>query len=270
MVAGVKDHRVKPGKRVHLARLDPGNTGSWKKGAKVERKLARDIARMAELQERLYAENRRALLVVLQAMDTGGKDGTIKHVFSGVNPSGCRVTNFKAPSTEEADHDFLWRIHRACPRYGEIGIFNRSHYEDVLVVRVHDLVPPKVWKRRYQRINQFERELSDSGTRVLKFFLHISRDEQKQRLEERLSDPSKNWKFADKDVEERRYWDHYVEAYEEALTRCSTASAPWIVVPANHKWYRNLVVADSIVAALEDMDPQPPRAAADLSKIVIE
>ena len=202
-------------------------------------------------------------------MDTGGKDGTVKHVFSGVNPAGCSMTRFRAPSPEELDHDFLWRVHHAAPRKGQIGIFNRSHYEDVLVVRVHNLAPEEAWKRRYAQINAFERLLSDSGTRILKFFLHISKEEQKKRLEARLKDPAKRWKFSRTDLDERKLWGGYRRAYEDALSKCSTPWAPWHVVPANRKWFRNLVVARAIVEALEEMDPRTPVPKLSASRIRI-
>jgi PPK2 family polyphosphate:nucleotide phosphotransferase len=266
----VKRYRVAPGKRVNLAKWDPADDGGLKKGKEADKLLARDVERLFGLQERLYAEGRRALLVVLQAMDTGGKDGTIKHVFSGVNPTGCRVTAFKAPSEEELAHDFLWRIQKAVPRYGEIGIFNRSHYEDVLVVRVRELVPKAVWQARYERINHFERDLIASGVHIVKFFLHISKDEQKERLEARLEDPAKRWKFDEGDLAERKRWDAYQAAYADALGKCSTEEAPWTVVPANRKWFRNLVVARTIVEKLEEMNPKPRKAKPELASIVVE
>lgn len=260
---------VKPGRKVRLSHHDPEETASLKDKQAAEEKLALNIKRLAELQYRFYAENRRALLVVFQAMDAGGKDGTIRHVMSGMNPQSCRVTSFKAPSTLERSHDFLWRIHHAVPGKGEIGIFNRSHYEDVLVVRVHDIVPKSVWAERYDQINRFEEHLVDNGTTILKFFLHISKDEQRQRLEERLHDPNKNWKISDADVTERRYWDDYVKAYEDVLRRCSTERAPWFVIPSNKKWFRNLAVSAIIVEALEKLDPQFPKPLPGLSKIRI-
>jgi PPK2 family polyphosphate:nucleotide phosphotransferase len=269
MTLDIERYTIAPGSKVNLAKIDPDDDGGLEKGKHAEKLLARDIERLFELQERLYAEGRRALLVVLQAMDTGGKDGTIKHVFSGVNPTGCRVTSFKAPSEEELAHDFLWRIQKAVPRFGEIGIFNRSHYEDVLIVRVHELVPKAVWKTRYERINHFEKDLVHSGIEVLKFFLHISKQEQKERLEARLADKAKRWKFDAGDLEERKRWDDYQKAYTEALTRCSTDWAPWIVVPANRKWFRNLVVARAIVDKLESMDPKPRQPKADLSGVTV-
>jgi PPK2 family polyphosphate:nucleotide phosphotransferase len=214
-------------------------------------------------------ENRRGLLIVLQAMDTGGKDGTIKGVFAGVNPQGCQVWSFKAPSNEEAAHDFLWRYHQKAPPKGMIHIFNRSHYEDVLIVRVKDLVPEPVWRPRYDAINQFEYALTTDGVTVLKFFLHISRDEQKRRLESRLQDPDKRWKFSSNDLKERAYWDDYQAAFEDAVNQCSTDYAPWYVVPANKKWYRNLVVARTIADTLEAMDPKFPAAEKGLDKVDI-
>ena len=206
---------------------------------------------------------------MLQAMDTGGKDGTIKHVFGGVNPQGCRVSSFKAPSAEETNHDFLWRYHKSVPAKGRIGIFNRSHYEDVLVVRVKNLVPEDIWSRRYDQINAFERNLSLGGIAVLKFFLHISKDEQKRRLQSRLDDPDKRWKFSSNDIKERGFWDAYQQAFEDALSNCSTEHAPWYVVPANKKWYRNLVVARTIADTLEAMDPRYPPAEEGLEKVTI-
>jgi PPK2 family polyphosphate:nucleotide phosphotransferase len=235
----------------------------------VVKELEKQRRRIQGLQARLYAENERGLLIVLQAMDTGGKDGTIKHVFSGVNPQGCRVSSFKTPSAEEANHDFLWRYHKSAPARGRIGIFNRSHYEDVLVVRVKDLVPDAVWRERYHQINDFERNLSNDGITVLKFFLHISKDEQKRRLQSRLENPDKRWKFSSADIKERAFWDDYQVAFEDALTNCSTEHAPWYVVPANKKWYRNLVVARTIADTLAAVDPQFPPAEEGLELVEI-
>jgi PPK2 family polyphosphate:nucleotide phosphotransferase len=218
------------------------------------------LARLEELQAALYAESRQSLLVILQALDAGGKDGTTRKVFSSLNPQGCEVHSFKRPTEEELAHDFLWRAHRVVPRTGMIGIFNRSYYEDVLVVRVHDLVPKKVWKKRFDQINAFERMLTQNGVTILKFYLHISRAEQKRRLADRLEDPTKNWKFEPGDLEERERWDDYIEAYEDALSRCSTKWAPWYIVPADRKHARNLLVTQVIVDALERMDPQYPKA----------
>jgi PPK2 family polyphosphate:nucleotide phosphotransferase len=262
-------YRVEPGESVSLATVDPGETQQYKKKKDVARELEKQRRRIQDLQERLYAENQQGLLIVLQALDTGGKDGTIKHVFSGVNPQGCRVSSFKIPSPEEANHDFLWRYHKSVPARGRIGIFNRSHYEDVLVVRVKNLVPEEVWRERYEQINAFERNLTLEGITVLKFFLHISRDEQKRRLQRRLDNPNKRWKFSSDDLKERALWDAYQQAFEDALSKCSTEHAPWYVVPANKKWYRNLVVASTIADTLEAMDPQYPPAEEGLDRIKI-
>jgi PPK2 family polyphosphate:nucleotide phosphotransferase len=262
-------YRVEPGERVSLATVDPGETEHYEKKKDVARELEKQRRRIQDLQERLYAENQQGLLIVLQALDTGGKDGTIKHVFSGVNPQGCRVSSFKIPSAEEAHHDFLWRYHKSVPARGRIGIFNRSHYEDVLVVRVKYLVPEEIWRRRYEQINAFERNLTLEGITVLKFFLHISKDEQKRRLQRRLDNPDKRWKFSSADIKERALWDAYQQAFEDALSRCSTEHAPWYIVPANKKWYRNLVVARTIADTLGAMDPQYPPAEEGLEKITI-
>lgn len=235
--------------------------------ADVEFKALRD--EFIELQQRLYAEGRQKLLIVLQANDAGGKDGTISNVTKGVNPQGVRITSFKVPSKEELDRDFLWRIHKAVPGKGMIGIFNRSHYEDVLVVRVHNIVPEAVWRPRYEHINQFEKLLSDSGTTILKFYLHISKEEQKERFQARLDDPSKHWKFSREDLEKRKLWDDYMAAYEDMLNYCTTDYAPWYVIPADQKWYRNLAITRVIVNALQQMNPQYPQNEDDLSNVVI-
>lgn len=262
-------YRVKPGEPMTLADIDPDGSEHYQKKKEVEQELEEQRQRLQNLQERLYAENQRSLLIVLQAMDTGGKDGTIKHVFSGVNPQGCRVWSFKTPSAEEASHDFLWRYHQRTPQRGMIAIFNRSHYEDVLIVRVRKLVPEHVWRERYHTINEFESMLTLNKITVIKFFLHISKDEQKRRLQGRLDDPDKNWKFSHKDIEERLLWDDYQSAFEEAINNCSTQHAPWYVVPANKKWYRNLVVARTIADTLEAMNPQYPPAEKGLGDIVL-
>src|SRR5579883_1470664 len=256
---------VKPGTKVSLKKLDPADTGSYKDAGEVEGLLKKQLDELVDLQHLLYAENRRALLIVLQGMDTSGKDGTIRHVMAGMSPLGVQVQAFKAPNDEELAHDFLWRVHQKVPRFGYIGIFNRSHYEDVLIVRVHDLVPRKVWKARYAQINQFEKILTANGITVLKFFLHISKDEQKKRLEERLHDPTRHWKLSMKDVEERGYWGDYRKAYEAVLNKCSTPWAPWYVIPADHKWYRNLLVAEIIVKTLRDFKMDYPEPDVDLS-----
>jgi PPK2 family polyphosphate:nucleotide phosphotransferase len=260
---------VPPGEKVSLAGYDPGHTGDYHHKSAAKAALKENVKRLQSLQQVMWAEGKHGLLIVLQALDAGGKDGTIKHVMRGVNPQGCQVTSFKVPTEEELDHDYLWRIHKAVPRRGYIGIFNRSHYEDVLVVRVHNLVPKEVWQQRYDEINHFEKLLTDSGITVLKFFLHISKDEQKKRFEERLQDPKKNWKFSTSDVKEREYWNEYMGAYEDALSKCSTHWAPWHIVPADHKWYRNLVVSGTIVEALERLDLQFPPPLPDAASIVI-
>ncbi len=261
--------RVEPGTRVRLADIDPDESEHYQRKKDVSDELKRHRDRISDLQARLYGEQKRSLLIVLQAMDTGGKDGTIKGVFQGVNPQGCQVWSFKAPSNEEAAHDFLWRYHQKAPPKGMIHIFNRSHYEDVLIVRVKDLVPDSVWRPRYEAINQFEYALTSDGVTVLKFFLHISKDEQKRRLESRLADPDKRWKFSANDLKERAYWDDYQAAFEDAVNECSTDYAPWYVVPANNKWYRNLVVARTIADTLEAMDPRYPEADPGLKGIKV-
>ena len=260
---------VPAGGRVSLADYDPADTGPYPDKAATKAERQHYVDRLRDLQEVLWAEDKHALLIVLQAMDAGGKDGTIKHVFHGVNPQGCKVTPFKVPSKEELDHDFLWRIHKAVPGRGQIGIFNRSHYEDVLVVRVDNLVPEEVWRQRYEQINHFEKLLYDTGTIILKFYLHISRKEQKKRFEARLENPAKVWKFSRDDVEKRQRWDDYMEAYEEALSRCSTPWAPWYIIPADRKWYRNLLVSQIIVEALEKLDMRYPPAPEDAAEITI-
>jgi PPK2 family polyphosphate:nucleotide phosphotransferase len=265
----MKNYQVKPGSKLALSRFDPDDTGDYKKTDQGKEKAQTDtvqlIGRLGELQERLYANGNRALLIVLQGMDTSGKDGTIKNVMSGVNPQGCKVATFKTPSAEELGHDFLWRVHQKAPTKGQIGIFNRSHYEDVLITRVHGLISDKVVKQRFDQIKEFEELLSESGTAILKFFLHISKDEQKERLEERIRNPEKRWKFNDGDLEERKLWENYIEAFETMMAATSTGQAPWHIVPANRKWYRNLVIADRVVNALEDMKLRTPPAPAGIN-----
>ena len=251
-------YRVQPGIPFALDDIDPNDTGNVAFREEGRALLAAERQRIIALQERLYAEARQSLLVILQATDTGGKDGTIKNVFKGVNPQGCRVWSFREPSAEELAHDFLWRYHQKTPGAGMITVFNRSHYEEVLVVRVKELVPREVWETRYDMINDFERMLAANGTRILKFYLHISREEQKERLQARLDNPEKRWKFSVGDLADRERWDDYQAAFQDAITRCSTPAAPWHVIPANHKWYRNLVVARTIADTLEEMDPQFP------------
>jgi PPK2 family polyphosphate:nucleotide phosphotransferase len=262
--------RVKPGTKVRLSDYDPADTRLMPDKAKAGKAIVRDIERLDELQNGLYAEHQRSLLVVLQGMDASGKDGTIKHVMSGLNPQACTVASFKVPAGEELDHHFLWRIQRVMPRKGHIGVFNRSQYEDVLAVRVHKLVRSEVWKQRYDQINRFEKLETELGTSILKFFLHISKDEQKKRLEQRLASPGKNWKFSMADVKERELWNDYQDAYEDAISKCSTKWAPWYIIPANHKWYRNWMVARTIVEKLDSMNPKYPPPKEDLSKIRIK
>src|SRR5438552_3017967 len=256
--------------RFKIKDIDPDSTPGIAGKAAGERLLERNLKRIDELQFDLHAESRRSLLIVFQALDAGGKDGVIRQLATGLNPQGCQVTSFKVPSGEEATHDFLWRIHRQVPPRGEIGIFNRSHYEDVLVVRVHGLVPEAVWTQRYEQINAFERQLAEDGVRILKFFLHISRDEQKKRLLERLENTRKRWKFSAADLEERKRWADYMEAYQEALRRCSTRWAPWFAIPANHNWYRNAAVSQVVREALEDMKPKLPKPKLDPRRFHID
>jgi PPK2 family polyphosphate:nucleotide phosphotransferase len=266
----MKRYWVEPGTKVDLAKIDAGETKEAPKGKKETGAVFTELnARLEQLQERLWAGHRHGVLVVLQGMDTSGKDGTIGHVFEGVNPLGVRVAAFKAPTLEERDHDFLWRVHPRVPGRGEMVIFNRSHYEDVLAARVHNFVPEKVWKARYRQINDFERLLAENDTVILKFLLHIDRDEQKERLQERLDDPEKRWKFRLGDLDDRALWGEYMKAYEDLLTKTSTEHAPWYVVPANKKWYRNLVVATVLVEALEKLDLHPPEPEEDLAHVVI-
>jgi PPK2 family polyphosphate:nucleotide phosphotransferase len=258
---------VKPGQKVKLAKYDPEETLGWEKDRKMKASLATAIERLDKLQYLLYAEKKRALLIVLQGLDASGKDGTIRHVMTGCNPQGCRVTPFKRPSAEESSHDYLWRVHRAVPEYGDIGIFNRSHYEDVLVVRVHNLVPKDVWSRRYDQINRFEHLLHDNRVKIVKFFLHISKDEQKKRFEQRIQDKDRQWKISEDDFSERKFWNDYTAAYEDVLTKCSPPEIPWYVIPANKKWFRNLAVSHIIVETLEAMHMKFPPPAVDVKKL---
>ncbi|HVM70911.1 MAG TPA: polyphosphate kinase 2 family protein [Anaerolineales bacterium] len=267
----MKQYFVKPGSKVELSQWDPNDEGGFKgEKKKALKEVARLDNKLDALQELLYAGHKHKVLIVLQAMDTAGKDGTIRHVFEGVNPQGVRVASFKLPTPEELDHDFLWRIHKEVPAAGEMVIFNRSHYEDVLVVRVHKLITPAICRKRYDQINAFERLLAENGTIILKFFLYIDRDEQKARLQARLDDSSKQWKFNVGDLKERKLWSEYMHAYEEALTHTSTAVAPWVVVPANHKWYRDLVVSTILVETLERLNLKYPPPAERLEGVVIE
>lgn len=249
--------KVEPGRRVSLRERDPAATLGWEKEAAKDA-LAPLLTELAELQTRLFAEEQRAVLVVLQAMDAAGKDGTLRSVFTGLNPAGVRVTGFGVPAGREAEQDYLWRVHAACPRRGEIGVFNRSHYEDVLVVRVKDFVPEARWKRRYRHIREFERMLHDEGTRVVKFYLHISPEEQAARMQDRIDDPTEQWKFRAGDLDDRKLWADYRRAYEDAFEETSTDDAPWYVIPADHKWVRNRAIATILRDLLVDMDPKFP------------
>ena len=259
--------RVAPGTRVNLAKVDPGDTHGIDKvggGALVDGLLDR----LTGLQERLWAEQQRSVLVILQGIDAAGKDGTIRKVMTAFNPQGCPVSSFKVPSSEELAHDYLWRIHKRVPGKGEIGIFNRSHYEDVLVVRVHDLVPKNVWRARYDQIVAFEDHLTANGTTVVKFFLYIDKDTQRQRFQERYDDPKKRWKFSQGDTEERKYWDDYIGAYEDVLNKTSTDDAPWYVIPAVHNWFRNLAVSSILAQTIDELKPAYPPAP-DLPKDLV-
>jgi len=260
---------VRPGASVDLAAIDPNETGEFESLKDATKSLKKLRKKLRKYQDRFYAWNQKSLLIVLQAMDTAGKDGTIKHVMRGVNPQGVTVTSFKVPTPEEYAHDYLWRIHKAVPKKGMIGIFNRSHYEDVLVVRVHDYVPRNVWARRYDQINSFEQHLSENDVVILKFYLHISLDEQARRLQARLENPDKRWKFSKGDLKERKLWNDYMAAYTDAIQKCSTQHAPWYIIPSNNKWYRNYVVAQVIVETLKNINPQYPDPEEGLEDIVI-
>lgn len=271
MAFDIDTFRVTPGDKIKLDKLDPQDTphvGPDGREAAEARTLELN-GRLEELQELLWAQGKHRVLVVLQAMDAGGKDGTIKHVFEHVNPSGVRVAAFKKPSEDEMGRDYLWRVHQEVPANGELVIFNRSHYEDVLVVRVMDLVPNSTWKKRFGHIRAFEELLVDEGTTVIKFFLHTSKEEQRERLQERLDRPEKNWKFDAGDLVHRERWDDYMEAFTDVLEETSTETAPWFIVPANRKWYRNLVISEVMVAALESLDMTYPAAPADIAEMTI-
>ena len=264
-------YRVRPGERVNLSDRDPADKQFFAGGKNEGKQLLYELNRRLEgLQELLYAEHKQKVLIVLQAMDTGGKDGTIRHVFEGVNPQGVSVTSFKVPTPDELDHDYLWRVHQHVPGKGQIMIFNRSHYEDVLVVRVHNLVPEQTWSKRFEHINNFERMLFDEGSTILKFFLHISKEEQKQRLQARLDEANKLWKFSVGDLKERKLWPDYQLAYEEMLSETSTDWAPWYIIPANRKWYRNLAISEIIIETLENLNMSYPQPEGDLSGVVVE
>lgn len=258
---------VEPGTRVRLKDVDAAFHGDYASSEHAKEDLAKNVARLAELQQKLYGEKKHALLVVLQGIDAAGKDGTCWHVMAAMNPQGTYVKGFKQPTEEERLHDFLWRVHAHTPALGQVGVFNRSHYEDVLVVRVHDLVPREVWSKRYDRINEFEKLLTESGVTILKFFLYISPEEQLERFRQRLDDPARQWKISDSDYKERAFWDQYAAAYEDMLEKCSTKHAPWYVIPSNHKWFRNLAVSQIIEATLDEMKLKLPAPTVDLAKI---
>jgi PPK2 family polyphosphate:nucleotide phosphotransferase len=258
---------VAPGSRVKLADIDPSCKGKQDSHDKAEPDIRHAVERMDRLQYLLYADASQSLLIVLQALDAGGKDGTIRHLFSGMNPQGTRVAGFKQPTPADAAHDFLWRVHQHAPARGEVVIFNRSHYEDVLIVRVHDLVPRAIWSRRYELINGFEKMLSDNGTRILKFYLHISPDEQLERFEKRLDDPARQWKIDDSDYTERNFWPDYIAAHEDALRLTSTDCAPWYVIPSNRKWFRNLAISQIVADTMDDMGLKLPKPHVDLDDI---
>ena len=264
---------VKPGSKVDLRKFDTKYTADFKDKDDAREMLEQDVKRLSELQDMLYAYNKYSLLIIFQAMDAAGKDGTIKHVMSGVNPQGCAVTSFKQPSTEELEHDYLWRINKALPRRGMISIFNRSHYEEVIVTRVHpeyilyqnipginsiDKIDNSFWMKRYESINNFEKHIADNGAVILKFFLHVSKDEQKERFLARIEEPEKNWKFSVTDVKERQFWDRYMESYEDAIINTSTRYAPWYVIPADRKWFMRAAVGDIIVGTLEQLNISYP------------
>jgi PPK2 family polyphosphate:nucleotide phosphotransferase len=255
---------VAPGEKVKLKDIEPGFTDKHKSAKDAREEIENDQKQLRQLQQLLYAGKQHSVLICLQAMDTGGKDGTINHVLGAMNPQGCRVVSFKRPSTEELSHDFLWRIHRAAPARGEVVIFNRSQYEDVLIVRVHDLVAKDVWQSRYDQINSFEEELVKNNVHILKFYLHISKSEQLKRFKERLDDPAKQWKISEEDYKERAFWNDYTSAYQDVLSRCSTKKAPWFIIPANHKWFRNLAISRIVVEHLEQLNMKQPLPSVDL------
>jgi len=261
------EFRIKTGSKVNLGKIDPGYHDDYESEGAVASELKKYSQRLTELQAVMYAENKHALLIVLQAMDGGGKDGTVHHVMAAMNPQGCSVVGFKVPTAEELAHDYLWRIHKMTPGKGHITVFNRSHYEDVLVVRVHGLVSEEIWSKRYNEINEFERELANSGTTIVKFFLHIDKEEQLKRFRDRLDTPDKQWKISDSDYTEREYWDEYQRAYMDVLSKCSFNYAPWYVIPANAKWFRDLAVSQILVETLEGLKMKYPEPSVDLVAI---
>ena len=262
-----KHFMVTPGSKVKLGEMDPSFSGHHQDRKQADAEIEKDRQRLADLQYLMYAEDKHSLLIVLQALDAGGKDGTVNHVLSAMNPQGCAVAGFKQPTPKELAHDFLWRVHPHAPGRGRVTVFNRSHYEDVLVVRVHKLAPKSVWSKRYDMINDFEATLASNGTKILKFFLHISKEEQLERFKQRIDDPARNWKISDSDYTERELWDDYTEAFEDALSKCSTDHAPWFVIPANHKWFRNLAVARIVVETMEGLNMKTPEPTVDLAEI---
>jgi len=262
-----KRFRVEPDSKVDLSKVDAGFKDQHESHAHAMPEIETYRKKLYDLQYLMYAEDKRSLLICLQGRDAAGKDGTINHVLGAMNPQGCTVTGFKVPSREEAAHDFLWRYHKAAPGRGQVAIFNRSHYEDVLVVRVHNLVPEDVWSKRYEHINHFERMLSANGTHILKFYLHIDPEEQLERFKQRLDDPTRHWKISDGDYAERPFWDAYTEAFEDALSKCSTEHAPWFIIPSNHKWFRNLAISRIVVEALQALDMKFPEPTVDINAI---
>lgn len=262
-----EEFRIEPGSHLRLKDFDPEFSPVHEKKKSALAKIKKLQKRMDELQFELYAEQQHSLLICLQAPDAGGKDGVVRHVIGSMNPQSCRVVSFKTPTHEEAAHDFLWRIEDQTPRRGEVVIFNRSQYEDVLIVRVHDLVPEAVWSKRFEQINDFERRLAASGTHILKFFLHISKEEQLERFKDRLDDPTRHWKISESDYSERDYWEAYEAAYQDAINKCSTEVAPWFVIPANHKWFRNLAISEIIVERMENIGMKLPEPTVDIDEI---
>ena len=262
-----KTFLVEPGSKVRLSKIDPAYTGKHQSHKKSAKEIRKQVERMDRLQYLLYADNSRSLLIVLQGLDAAGKDGVIRHLFSGMNPQGTWVYPFKQPSKSELAHDFLWRVHSCAPGRGQVVIFNRSHYEDVLVVRVHRLVDDSIWSRRYDLINDFEKMLSQNRTRILKFYLHISPEEQLARFKQRLDDPARHWKISESDYTERPFWPEYIKAYEDAIEKTSTKYAPWYVIPSNHKWFRNLAISTIVADTMDDMQLELPAPQADLADI---
>ena len=262
-----KKFLVLPDSKVKLDDIDAGYKGEHEDKQAAQPELEKYTQHLHDLQYLMYAENKRSLLIILQAMDAAGKDGTIKHVLTAMNPQGCRVYNFKTPSAEELAHDFLWRIHRATPQRGYVAVFNRSHYEDVLVARVHNLVSKEVWSKRYDEINAFEKHLVHNGTHIIKFYLHIDKEEQLDRFKQRLDDPSRRWKISESDYTEREYWAEYQKAYEEAMSKCSTDHSPWYIIPSNHKWFRNLAVSQILVTTLESLNMELPEPTVNIEEI---